>query len=425
MMMRRAAGGLVCVMVLIACAVSALFNSAQGRSFDDARGEQDWPGWRGAGRDGKVPGFQAPASWPEKLERGWQVEVGTGHSTPALVDERLYVHARQGEEEVILCLNPATGKELWRDHYPAPYEMDPTAREHGKGPKSSPAVAEGRVFTLGINGVLSGLDAKTGRVLWRHDFLDRFPKACPQYGASMSPLAIEGMCVAHVGGPGKGAIIALDAADGKQRWSWDGDGPAYASPVVATVGGRRQLITQTQSHVIGLSPVDGKLLWRLEYKTDFDQNSVTPVVFENLVILSGFHKGTTAYRLDRGEPQQAWHSQEVSMYMSTAVLKGDRLYGFSEKRRGQFFCLDAGSGKTLWDSDGRQGDNAAMLAAGDVILGLTTQSQLVVFDASDKAYTERVRYKKMAETPTWAHPVVSGRAIFVKDEKTLVQWKIP
>ncbi len=387
-------------------------------------GAQDWPGWRGAGRDGKLAGFQAPASWPQKLERGWQVEVGGGHSTPALVGGRLYVHARQGEDEVVLCLDAATGKEVWREKYAAPYEPDPSAKTHGKGPFSSPAVAGGRVFTFGISGILSCLDAATGKVSWRNDFKGRFAKQYPQWGTSVSPLILDGACVVHAGGPGKGAIVALEAETGKPRWSWEGDGPGYSSPVPAVIGGKPQVITQTQSFVVGLSTSDGKLLWQLEYKTDYEQNSVTPVVQGNRVIVSGYHAGTSAYAVDGAKPERAWHTDEVSMFMSTPVLKGDRLYGLSEKRRGQFFCLDATSGKTSWLGEGRQGENAALLDAGGAILALTTGSELVVFDASDKGYEERARYK-VAEGPTWAHPVVSGKAIYVKDDRTLTRWNLP
>jgi len=380
---------------------------------------QDWPGWRGAARDGKVSGFKAPETWPKSLRRGWSVEVGIGHSTPALVEGRLYVHARQGDDEVILCLDAATGRELWRDRYAAPYEMDPTAEGHGKGPKSSPTVSGGRVFTLGISGVLSCLDAKTGRVVWRND-----SKAAPQYGNAMSPLVKDDLCVVHLGGAGKGSILAFEASTGKKRWSWDGDGPGYASPILASIAGRPQVITQTQSFAVGISPTDGKLMWKLDYKTNFDQNSVTPVAFENSVILSGFKNGTVAYRLDGEKPEQVWSTTDVSMYMSTPILKGDRLYGFSEKRRGQFFCMDAKTGKTLWTGEGRQGDNAALLDGGGILLALTTEKKLIVFDASDKAYTERARLD-VAESPTWAHPVVSGSTIFIKDEQRLTQWTIP
>jgi outer membrane protein assembly factor BamB len=391
---------------------------------------QDWPGWRGTGHDGKLTGFQPPASWPRELQRGWQVEIGEGHATPALVDGRLYVHARQGEDEVTLCLDAATGKELWRDRtaVDGQFMLKSAAKFHGRGPFSSPAVADGRLFTFSIRGTLSCLEAKTGKVHWRNDFLDSFPMPYPIYGTAVSPFILDGACVVHVGGDKKGALVALDMAGGKTRWSWDGDGPGYATPILAVIGGTSQLITQTQSKAVGLAPGDGKLLWEVDYKTSWDENSVTPVVFETLVILSGRGNGIVAYRLDGEKPEPAWKTTEVSMYMSSPVVKGERLFGFSDTRKGQFFCLDVKNGKTLWTGEGRQGDNGALLDAGDVILALVTprpdaleSATLIVFDAGDKEYVERARYK-VSETPAWAHPVVSGRSIFVKDRTKLTQW---
>ncbi len=395
---------------------------------------QDWPGWRGAGRDGKVEGFAVPARWPERLERAWRVEVGGGHSTPALVGGRLYVHARDGaDHDVVLCLDAATRKEAWRSRLEAPYAVPSWAEMHGKGPFSSPAVAEGRLFAFGINGVLSCLDAETGRLLWRRDFRDRFAKTVPENGTAMSPLVVDGLCLVHAGGPGTGGILALDPASGRERWSWDGDGPAYASPVVASIAGKRQVVTQTQKHAVGVSLDGGQLLWKLEFKTYGDQNSVTPVVSGSTVVLSGLKQGIAAWRLVGERPEKVWETSEVSMYMSTPVLQGERLYGFSETALGQFFCLDAASGRTLWKAEGRQGENAALLDAGRVIVALVTPkpetgdrvgSHLVVFDADDRAYVERVRYK-VAETPAWAHPVLWKGSVFVKDRDGLARWAIP
>lgn len=394
---------------------------------------QDSPGFRGAGRDGKLTGFKAPAAWPKELKQGWQVEVGEGHSTPALVEGRLYAHARQGDDEVTLCLDVANGKELWHDRLAVPYEPHRSAVEYGKGPFSSPSVSGGRVYSFGISGVLSCLDAKAGKLVWRKDFKDNYPNPAPVWGTGLSPLVADGICVVHVGREKKGTILALDAATGEQRWKWEGDGPGYASPVLATIGGKAQVIIQTEAFAVGLAPSDGKPLWKLPYATQYEQNSVTPVVFGNLVILSGYKMGTTALNVDGAEPAKAWDTKDVSMYMSTAVLKGDRLFGFSEKRGGQFFCLNAKSGETLWtDDDAKRGENAAVLDAGNVLLALATPpprkanepSHLVVFDASDKEYIEKARYK-VSDGPAFAHPVVSGSSIFIKDKTKLTQWTLP
>jgi len=162
---------------------------------------QDWPQWRGANRDGLVAGFTAPAAWPKQLTQKWKVTVGTGDATPALVGEKQYVFARQGEEEVILCLNAADGKELWKDKYAAQAVTGAAARH--PGPRGSPAVAEGKVVTLGVGGVLSCIDAATGKEVWRKD---EFPKVVPKFFTGMSPIVVDGMAIAYLGGEGKGEI---------------------------------------------------------------------------------------------------------------------------------------------------------------------------------------------------------------------------
>ena len=147
---------------------------------------QDWPQWRGANRDGKAGGFTAPAKWPGQLEQKWKTTVGTGDATPALVGDKLYVFSRQGDEEVLSCLNAADGKEIWKDKYAAQAVSGPAARH--PGPRSSPAVAEGKVVTLGAAGVVSCWDT-SGKLAWRKD---PFPKVVPQFFTSMSPIVVEG-----------------------------------------------------------------------------------------------------------------------------------------------------------------------------------------------------------------------------------------
>src|SRR5262249_56688003 len=158
--------------------------------------------------------------------------------------------------------------------------------------------------------------------------------------------------------------------------------PGYASPIIAVLGGQRQIVTQTQNNVVGLAADTGALLWKVPFQTSYDQNAVTPVVVAGTVIYSGLDNGVHAVRVVKKgtawTADPAWETSEVSMYLSSPVADGDRLYGFSHKKRGQFFALDARTGKVLWTSEGRQGESAAVLASGPALFFLTNDGQLTV-----------------------------------------------
>ncbi|HET9315797.1 MAG TPA: PQQ-binding-like beta-propeller repeat protein, partial [Vicinamibacteria bacterium] len=237
----------------------------------------DWPQWRGPGRDGTTTAL-AGAAWPKELKRAWKTAVGEGHSGPVVSGDRVFVLARQGEIEELLSLDLATGRVLWRQGEPAPYTMNPAAQSHGKGPKATPTVQDGKVYTLGISGTLTCRDAGSGRVVWRQDGKTRFRETSPYYGAAQSPLVDGGLVIVHLGGHDDGALSAFDAATGALKWERKGEGPAYASPVVAEIGGVRQVVTDTQDHLAGFAAATGASLWSLPLSTDYTQNAVTPVV---------------------------------------------------------------------------------------------------------------------------------------------------
>jgi outer membrane protein assembly factor BamB len=396
-------------------------------STRDARAQTDWNQWRGPHRDGKVANFKAPAAWPKELTRKWKVEVGVGHSSPLIVGDAIYLHSREGEDEVIRRLALATGKEVWKDTYPAPYEMNPAARGHGKGPKSTPVYSDGRLYTFGISGILSSLDATTGNVVWRKEFSKEYKATSPLFGTAMSPLVDNGLLIAHVGGNDDGALTAFDAKTGDVRWKWTGDGPAYASPVIVNVGGTRQVVTQTQKMVVGVDETNGKLLWSLPFTTPYSQNSVTPVAAGDLIVFAGLQQPTFAVRVkksgDTWTAEKAWETRDAIQYMNTAVLDGGKLYGMSSKQRGQMFALDAATGKMLWSDEGRVGDNAAVLDAGPVLLALTTTAEMRVYKKGE-SLTEVARYT-VAESPTWATPAVQGNKIVVKDLNSLIVYELP
>ncbi len=219
--------------------------------------------------------------------------------------DRVFVHSRQGEDEVVRALDLATGRELWRHADATAYTMNPAALKHGKGPKSTPVVADGTVCTLGIAGRLSCFEAASGKVLWQHDWSGRFAETAPDFGTAMSPAVFGGRLIAHVGGIASGALAAFELQTGKEVWRWEGEGPGYASPVLATFDGVAQIVTQTREHVVAVDASTGKELWKIELKTPYVQNVVTPLVDGDMVIVSGLNNPVKALRPRRGDGRRA------------------------------------------------------------------------------------------------------------------------
>ena len=385
---------------------------------------QDWPQWRGPDRDGKVSGFKAPQKWPAALTQKWKTTVGFSDSTPALVGDKLYVFARQGDDEAIVCLNAADGKGVWTNNYAAAAISGPDASAH-PGPRSSPVVANGKVVTLGINGVLSCVDAATGKTLWRKD---EFPGVTPRFHTAMSPIVVDGLAIAHLGGSGNGALIAYDLATGDQKWKWAEEGPAFASPVLMTVGGVKQIVTLTEKSVVGVAVADGKGLWKLPFAvTGMNYNAATPIVDGQTVIYTGAGRGAKAVKIEKqGDAFAAtelWSNAELSPQFTTPVLKNGLLFGLTS--RGNLYCLNAKDGKSAWTDSTVQDRSGfgSVLDGGSVVLALPGNSQLIAFTPSDKQY-EEVAKIKVADTPTYATPLVTGNRIFVKDRDAVTLWTI-
>ena len=387
---------------------------------------QDWNQWRGAARTGAAASFTLPAAWPDKPTQRWKVpSAGIGHSSPVVSSGRVYLHSRIGEQEVVTAFDLASGKQVWQQKYEAPYQVNPAAQSHGKGPKSTPVVHEGRLFTFGISGILSAFDTRDGRLLWRNDFKRDHPLTAPEFGTGMSPVIDGTSVIVHAGGDKNGALSAYDLATGRLRWAWKGDGPGYASPVIATIAGTRQVITQTQRRVVGVSAADGALLWEIPFTTEYEQNIVTPLVLGGTIIYSGINKPTTAVAVERASgkwtTKEIWQNSDVPMYMSSPVEAGGYVYGLTHRNRGQFFCLDVKDGKTMWATRGREGENASLLTSGGMLVATTTEGEVVIAKQNPKAF-ELVKRYTVAESPIWAHPAPAGRGLVIKDTESLTYW---
>ena len=385
---------------------------------------QDWPQWRGPDRDAKAAAFAAPVAWPKELKQKWQITVGKGDASPALVGDKVFVFARQGDQEVTTCVEAATGKIVWEDKYVAEAVKGAAINMWGSqgGPRSSPVVAQGKICTYGIAGVLSCLDAGSGKLVWRKE-----PSGRPMFYTASSPMIVEGRCIAFVGG-GKGALTSFDLASGEPTWAWTGAGEPYGSPVLMTVDGIKQVVTPTASGIAGIQLADGNLLWQVSFAGAMYMTSLgTPIVDGQTVIFFCPSKGETpkaafALKIEKQGNEfratELWRSSQPVAAFSTPVLRDGLLYGVAAGR--SYFCMDAKTGATKW-FDTTQRVSGHVVAAGSILLALNIDRNLVAFKADQEAYVELATYR-VADSATWAYPVISGNRVFVKDTTTLTLW---
>ena len=378
----------------------------------------DYTQWRGVNRDGSASAFSEPRAWPGQLTRRWKVEVGEGYATPILSGSVVYVFTRRDGNEGITALDAATGRARWRSSYAAPYAPSQPAAAHGAGPKATPLLHRGTLFTLGISGIVTAFDATTGARVWQ----TAPPAEPPYFSAASSPVADGQLVMVHPGN--YGPLTAFDASSGAVVWT-AGDGGFFASPIVVSLNGVRQVVTLTQSAVIGISLPAGKVLWRYPL-SGANGGGPTPVVAEDAIIFS-VGQGTIAVKPTLRDGtwsiQEVWQTKDVSMYISTPVVVGNTLFGLSTRSSGQFYAVDTRSGDTLWLGPPRQAANTALVKAGQLLFYLNDDAQLIVAPSSRTRFEPMKRYI-VADSATWAQPLISGNRIFVKDVSSLTLWTV-
>lgn len=379
-------------------------------------------GWRGPNRDGKVEKFVLPDQWPGQLEQVWKTQVGLGDASPVLFDGKLYLHTRKGESEVALCIEAASGRILWEEINNSAPEVTGGASTH-PGPRSTPAIGLGKVYNLGAGGYFTCRDANSGKLIWE---TGAYTSEVPQFFVGCSPLIVREMVIVHLNGKENGKVVAFNAESGEEIWSLKGEAATYSSPVIMKAFDD-MLVIQGETDLIGVSISRGDLLWK--YPTPAATrfyNSSTPVVDGSVIYIAGQGTGVRAIRVEPGSSgystEELWHNPAAGVSFNTPVLRNGYLYA-NEARFGNIFCLNAHSGEISWSDTVKYNRFASMLDLGPVMATLPATGQLVFFKPEPGTYSQVVGYK-VAETEVYAHPVIDGKRIFVKDKEHLTCWHL-
>lgn len=387
----------------------------------------DWREWRGPNRNGQATGVQSPDEWPKMLTPEWRVGTGLGHSSPVISGERLFQQSRFGDSDVVQCLDLRTGNTLWRSDVPGSVEKNLVAEFHNDGPNSTPAATEEQLVTVGSSGVISCWDQRTGELDWRQDFSKRFSKTSPLYGIGASPLIRDGICFVYAGSDDEGALLAIRMTDGVELWSWSGEGPGYSSPITIQAENSLAIAVLSRRHVLAVRCKDGMLIWKHPIETQWDQNTVTPMLCDEKLIVAGYNHPTIAIAtpgpIVEQRPKVVWSNNEHPLYMSSPVSFEQRMFGFTHRQKGAFICLDLEAGTTAWLSHGRLGNNASLTMIGSNILGITDDGTLRVIDATASEFRCIAEYS-LPDPPIWAHPAFAGDLMIIKGRESITAFRL-
>lgn len=407
--------------------ILALFCAVVPSTVPAAAGETDWNQWRGPSRDGSVEGNE----WPDDLdglELLWRVELGESYSGPIVGGDRVFTtETVGGRAESVRAFDRSTGEELWRTSWEARGKVPFFAKANGDWIRSTPAYDGEALYVGGMEEVLVKLDAASGEVIWRVDFPARFGTRVPEFGFASSPL-VDGKFV-YV--QAANSLVKLDRQTGETIWrklESQGDmmaSGAFSSPVIATLGAKRQLVTQTREALHGVDLESGESLWTQQVPSFRGMNILTPVVVGNSVLTSTYRNRTFLFAIETG-PQGATSSEAWTHkghgYMSSPVVIDEHAY--LHLGNGRLVCLDLASGAERWVSR-PFGKYWSLIAGGDKLLALDEGGELILLRANPER-PEVLDALEIADQPTWAHLAVSGPDIVVRELNALsaYSWKV-
>jgi outer membrane protein assembly factor BamB len=384
----------------------------------------DWPQFLGPNRDSHSSETGLVAAWLNKGPRVlWERPVGEGYSGPVIAGNRLVVFHRHEENEVVDCLDAATGAPTWHFAYPTGYRDD---FGKGNGPRSTPTIAGDRVYALGAEGFLHCLDLATGKVLWQRALNEDYHVRKGFFGVATSPLVEGKLLLINVGGRGAG-IVALDRETGKEVWKATDDEASYSSPIAATIDGVRYVFFFTRSGLVALDPQTGRVrhVHRWRSRMNASVNAAVPVlVGDKLFLSASYGTGAVLLRIGKDGVSEVWHSDDaLANHYNTSVYHDGHLYGFDGRQEegARLRCIDAETGKVCWTKEGF-GCGSMILADGKLIV-LSESGELILVQPTPIAYKEKARAAVLTRPCRSEIALANGR-LYARDGGKLVCWNL-
>ncbi len=378
----------------------------------------EWPGFRGPGRAGVVAGARVATDWsqspPVEL---WRRPIGPGWSSFAVQGDLIYTQEQRGEHELVTCYDATTGEPVWR-HQDAVRFWESHA---GAGPRATPALSGGRVYTFGATGILNALDARDGAVAWSRDAAADTGAEVPYWGFTSSPLVVDDLVIVDTG-----TLVAYDAATGDRRWSGPSSNVSYSSPHPMTIDGVPQVLLLTGRGAISVAPADGTLLWEHDWP---GSSIVQPAVAGDgdlLISATGASAGEATRRLTVARADGAWTVEErwtsngLKPYFSDFVVHEGHAYGFDGRI---LASIDLEDGERNWKG-GRYGHGQMVLLPDqDLLLVVTERGELALVAAEPDGFSEIARSSAI-EGKSWAHPVVVGDLLLVRNAQEMAAFRL-
>jgi len=378
----------------------------------------DWTEFRGDDRRGEAHGLKIATDWQSHPPKQvWRQRIGPAWSSMLILGNRLFTQEQRGELEAVVCLDTATGHELWAHQYKARF-FDGQA---GAGPRSSPTFSAGRLYTLGASGVLNCLEAASGKPCWSRDIVADSGAPLPMWGFSSSPLVVDGLVIVYAGGKGDKGLLAYRAPTGKPAWSVATGPVSYSSPQVATIQRRKQVLFLSDAGLVGLEPATGKILW--EHKAP--GSSVWRVALprqidEQGVVFGSEDLGLVRLDLAQATPSPRWDSRALRPAYNDFVSSDGFIYGFDESF---FCCVDAATGKRRWKA-GRYGHGQVLLIADQrILLVISETGEAVLVSARPDQHEELGRFQAV-NGKTWNHPAIAHGCLYVRNAEEIACYKL-